>query len=587
MDASLKVTETPQESSFSDLVSGDNLINIPLFQREYRWTSKNLSQFWDDIDEIIDGSKKSQFLGVLVTVPRPQELGQPHIFDIVDGQQRLFTCYIAILAAVKAGLDNGQISWALDVARSYLLLRPFSNYKVNTKLVPSFADRSQFATCWAEVSNHKALADGNYWNMIGEPVVPTPAGNQTGRLLSQYRRLIARYREAFDTKGFDYVSRIVKILVSNLSFVSISLRDPIAAPIIFERLNARGERITTSDLVRNEVFSRVADDPQKALAIFDNYWNPFHQKYVSRDVDLEKLLFPYGLIIDDNVTKADLFQRLRANWITVAATQNIISDLDRYTESLFALERGEKIENISQAANRKIRAFFEMSAPSSIFAFMFSAIEALKKSDYSEDEILSCFEVVEAFLVRRAVCGIEPTGLHSVFKGMWGEITQNEELQPIILSDRVKRVILARTTVSWPKDEDFGEAIATSNIYSRRICKYVLLEIDRSTGSETPHEEFWIEHILPQSLNAEWKLKFSSEQHEALHNTLANLIPLTSEMNQERSQKGFSSKREAFAKSKFASARKLAEEYGDWTPDTLEERAKSLRAWAIRRWPRD
>ena len=40
MDTNLKVTETPTESSFADIIAGDNVINIPLFQREYKWTNK-------------------------------------------------------------------------------------------------------------------------------------------------------------------------------------------------------------------------------------------------------------------------------------------------------------------------------------------------------------------------------------------------------------------------------------------------------------------------------------------------------------------------------------------------------------------
>ena len=68
MDAGLKVTNEQQETAFSDIVAGDNVINIPLFQRAYRWGGPNLKELWDDIDDIVEEKSKSQFLGVLVTV---------------------------------------------------------------------------------------------------------------------------------------------------------------------------------------------------------------------------------------------------------------------------------------------------------------------------------------------------------------------------------------------------------------------------------------------------------------------------------------------------------------------------------------
>ena len=141
LDTNLKVTETPTEASFEDIFAGDNVINIPLFQREYKWTDKNLRQFIADIDAIVDGQKRSQFLGVIVTVPQPKPMGVPPINDVVDGQQRLFTCYISLLAAVKVALDLNEVEWAINCARSYLLLRQHSNFPTNTKIVPAAKDR--------------------------------------------------------------------------------------------------------------------------------------------------------------------------------------------------------------------------------------------------------------------------------------------------------------------------------------------------------------------------------------------------------------------------------------------------------------
>src|SRR5690606_1085033 len=45
--------------------------------------------------------------------------------------------------------------------------------------------------------------------------------------------------------------------------------------IIFETLNARGEPLLASDLVRNFVFLEAARQGQDVSSLYDEYWSPF------------------------------------------------------------------------------------------------------------------------------------------------------------------------------------------------------------------------------------------------------------------------------------------------------------------------
>ena len=585
MDTNLKVTETPTESSFSDIIAGDNVINIPLFQREYKWTNKNLIQFWSDIEAIIDGTKKSQFLGVVVTVPQPRPMGVPPIFDIVDGQQRLFTCYLAIAAAVKVALDSGEKNWALEASRSYLLLRQHSNYDTNTKIVPAAADRQQFQLIWTGITNHKIIEPTD-WATIGTPTPPAPSGNEKGKLITQYKNLLKLYSKVQKDEGFEKVKLIVEILASSLSFVSISLRDPIAAPIIFERLNSRGEKITTADLVRNEIFARVASDPIKATNIFNNHWEPFQKKYDEREISLEVLLFPYGLALDHTITKAELFQKLRDHWNTFDSTAEVIDDLDKFSSILFALEKGEISEDIPKGLERSLLKFHRSNLPTSIYTFIFSCVESVKQQTQTLESIVEAFDVIEGFLVRRAICGIEPSGLHAVFKGMYKEITKNATYKGVICSKSVTRELQKRSTVPWPDDDKFREQLNIGDLYSRRIKDHILFEFEFHSGGESPKDTFWSEHVLPQTLTTEWRSVFNDEAHQKWKNTFANLIPLTAEMNGKEGQNPYSKKKIAYKGSIFSSTRNFSESYTDWNIFTIEERANELSDWGVTRWPK-
>ena len=579
MDSGLKVTDQQQEISFSDIVSGDNVINIPLFQRAYRWGANNLKELWDDVDDIIEEKSKSQFLGVFVLVSQTGKIGRPDVFDVVDGQQRLSTCYLIILGLAYVSARNGNGVWASEVITKFLLLRQFSDNPYNTKLVPPAADRQQFKVLWDKVRALPALsAPGTFGT--NPPSPPAPAGLPTGNMTKQFDRIVRYLNDVYKDKKQNGIERILEILVSTLSFVQISLRDPTAAPKIFERLNARGGKITTGDLVRNEIFSRVANDPGMAQAIFSNEWQPFEAKFHDHQIDLERYLFPYGLVINSQITKAELFSTLRKRWDGLPNPQAIIADLARFFPEFVALEVGAVDAAWGKSLKAHMDRLHEMGAPSSVYPFVFNLFDAMRRGEGDEDRVCDALELVEGFLFRRAICGYEPTGLHAVFKGLW----KDSSSEGFPTQKSISAAISARTTVPWPNDVEFATNIADGNLYDRNVRKFALLEYERSVKGESPADDFEIEHILPQTPNAHWESVFGDHYKEMV-NTWANLIPITRSMNPSVGQQDFVSKTTAYKDSIFATTRDVGQSWSEWTPEAVRARSAALQKWALGRWP--
>ena len=136
--------------------------------------------------------------------------------------------------------------------------------------------------------------------------------------------------------GLDGLDQRIVIVTTQLSVVSISLRDPTVAPKIFERLNYGAEPVTVADLVRNEVFARSGDEPEAALHLFESRWEPFVGKFDDKNADLDRFLFPYGLMHNPNVKKADLFSALRRKWEQFSDPKAIIDDLEQFQPAYFS-----------------------------------------------------------------------------------------------------------------------------------------------------------------------------------------------------------------------------------------------------------
>lgn len=70
--------------------SKSRLINIPAYQRPYRWTSKYIRQVFEDYDD----NSEEYFLGSAVLVEKVTNDIKDTTIDVIDGQQRITTLYL-------------------------------------------------------------------------------------------------------------------------------------------------------------------------------------------------------------------------------------------------------------------------------------------------------------------------------------------------------------------------------------------------------------------------------------------------------------------------------------------------------------
>lgn len=585
MDSKLKVTDVPEESSFYDLVAGDNVLEIPLFQRPYMWRETHYKALLQDIALIDEETNGAVFLGVIVSFGRGSGPGRPPTWMIVDGQQRVTTLYLSVMAAVEVAARAGELDWASDIMGRYLLVRPMSGLSVNTKLIPSFNDRAQFATLWSRItaiknfSTHQIVAS----NL---PKPPVSSGDADGAMVNQYGRIRSDLSKLFRDHGLPGLEQRVEVVATRLSVVSISLRDPTVAPKIFERLNYGAEPVTVADLVRNEVFARSGDDPQTALHLFATRWEPFVGRFRDKNADLDRFLFPYSLMHNPNVKKADLFAALRKRWEKFDDPKQIIEDLEQYQPAYLALTSGADYQPEYAALKLRVSRIYRAGRPSSIYPFLLKMLRSFERGEIKEGNACLILDAIESFLIRRAVSGIEPTGLHAVFKGLWQELVGDAaepDLNELITAARVRQSISSKPTIAWPTNEEFAFAIENGELYRRKIVGYALREYELGLKGETPSDGHQVEHIAPQTPTEGWK-RAIPEDYEKLVHTWGNLLPLTPAMNPAAGQGDFPSKKKAYANSIFASAREVAKNDG-WNAAAIRERSKSIAEWSIIRWP--
>lgn len=572
-----RLTNNSDETDIAALLSGDVVFSIPYFQRPYKWKRQRLSQLDSDVLALVDESSDFHFLGAVIVHGRRSNPSDPDVFEVIDGQQRITTLFLYLCAAIKMLAEQGEHQEAAALFLKYLVINRDTGRLSNFKLQSCKDDRNQLNEVYDDLLQNddlKAALGGFELRRLPR------SGSQQGTLLKNYRATLRFLANELNQGGLDRIRAIIQKLLNNVSVVQIDVWDPTDGPKIFDSLNSRQEPISIGDLVRNEVFSRVADQNTDLIERIDaEKWQPFYRKF---DYDGKNLFdgyfFPYGLTKNPNLKKSEAYTYLRKEWEGMSGPVSIIDALGEFQDAYLDFYFGENFSNHSPRVANAFSSLTRLRSPSSILPFFMQLSNGVCTVVSEEDAVRVC-AVLESFLVRRAVCGYEPTGLHSVFKRLWRDCDGN------INQERVTREISKHKTVPWPDNDEFKKAIEERSLYKVGVTPFVILEYDKSLGGDQPGTVPWVEHVLPQNPDEQWFDVFTRTEHEQQKDRLANLLPLSSEMNRELSNSAYDVKRGRLREdSMFKSAREFASKFSVWDPVALKSRGETLSAWAIRRW---
>lgn len=589
-DGPKRLTNSSDESDLAKVLSADAVFSIPYFQRAYKWQLDKLRQLQDDLLNIVD-TDDSHFLGAVIVYSRNTTPSDPSVYEIIDGQQRTITVFLFICAVVRTLCQSAQrmpkeqtepqkklYGEAQGLFYKYLAIGRDTNLASNAKLHCGKEDRAQMNRVFDDLLTDKTFAE-TLRPFRYKPLIAS--GRSAGRIWNNYHAFLRFLDQQVRSEGVERLQALCGALLKSMSIVQIVVKNPTDGPKIFDSLNSRQEPMTTGDLVRNEIFARVADSETEDIeAIDQRSWQPFYGKFYEDEKSLfDAYFFPYGLIRDPNVRKSEVYEMLRARWKDIKDPEIIVAELAKYQDAFLDVARGTNTQDHPESLHQAFARLYQANAPSSTYPFLMQLSNAVKSGDATPECGISVLEVVESFLVRRALCGHEPTGLHAVFKRLWGDC------KGCPTAVTVEEAIKTHRTVAWPSSEEVRQAITSRPLYGSSITRFVLLEWNRCLGGDQPTAEPWVEHVLPDQPSEQWAALFTREQHAATKDLLANLLPLSKEMNRDLGNRAYSEKRLVYQEdSGFKAARKFAEEYSAWRPKELEKRSELLADWAVERW---
>ena len=87
-----------EDGNVLKIFNADTQFIVPLYQRMYSWKEEQCKRLWDDIVFLEKHNKKGHFIGSIVCVLETASISGTSKFMVIDGQQRLTTLTILLIA---------------------------------------------------------------------------------------------------------------------------------------------------------------------------------------------------------------------------------------------------------------------------------------------------------------------------------------------------------------------------------------------------------------------------------------------------------------------------------------------------------
>lgn len=557
----------------NELIEGNKVrYVIPVYQRNYDWRTANCDQLLADLKSLAKQEARHHFFGSIVTA----SADGGHSSLVIDGQQRLTTISLLLLAGIKAVRDNTMdISdeARIDEAYDTFLKAKYCNSDRKIKLVPIESDMAAYD----KIYNGEELLDEG----------------------SNITRNFRHFYEALTSEPQRLTFDQLLGAIERLQVISIELDPDDDAQLIFESLNSTGLALTEADKVRNFMLMALGQEEQQMC--YKSYWQKIE---AATDGEPTKFLRDY-LTIKQQLPRHVLMANIYFEWKKHMEGRDRRSELSEMLVYAHLYHQVTKAELRTDKLSEKMRHICNIGTDvSNVFFIQF--FKYATANGMAEEEELKVIDLVENYMARRIVCNLPANALTQVFCTLHRDVENSiAESDTTTYSDALAYHLLRRDgNYQLPRDHQFVEAIRTRDAYHmpKPFQIFIFERLENSTpgeyndvATEMRTKAATIEHIMPQTLNSEWKTmlgaNYEETQEEYLH-TFANLT-LTG-INSELSNKAFAVKRDGktsdgaicpgYRNSKYRMTRSVTE-CEKWTGAEMGKRRAEIVETFLRLYP--
>jgi hypothetical protein len=549
----------PSNASFEELIGNGVKYIIPKFQRDYAWEQEQWEDLWADITEL--DKEYYHYMGYVVLQRKSD-----NTFEVIDGQQRLITLSIIVLAALKqiekliaANQDVDANTARIQVNREkYIGFKHPVTLTMNNKLT---------------LNRNNAI----YFKKMSEDLLPANSRN-----LSTTNKLLRKAFEFFEKQSMGLTGEKIAQKIYDISkgmiFTKIVVDDDLNAYKVFETLNARGVQLSTPDLLKNYIFSVVAQADhvhESDLDDLDQEWSDIISNLGNADFsDFVR----YHHHIQQPLANKKIFGVIKDFILEHKNGISYLKSMSEYAPIFSALLNPQHDWWSRQSTcHQQAQFYLETLALFNIKQPIIILMVAFKY--FSPEEFLKLARYLYVLSIRYNVVGHQSTKNQ---ERIYNQIAMK------IHSEEYKRASNVKNDNDlfkklYPDDDEFKRDFEWLKMPSRQSpkkIKFLLTEIEKNLDSPIDRNSVTLEHICPYELTESWRNHFGDGVDE-VYDRLGNMVLLAKDDLQ---RKDFAHKKQAYLKSGLELAGYVAKHFDDWTMESVNHYQQWLAQQAVHTW---
>lgn len=551
-----------------DLLGNGRTYRVPPYQRDYSWQIEHWEDLWNDIRDMLDAPEERHYMGALVV-----EGKSDREFQIIDGQQRVATLSVLALAVIarlkklaSEGLEPEQNQERADQLRQLFIGRkdPASLVE-SSRLTLNHTDNPFYQDYLIQLRpplNQRGLVNSNrlLWNCFQYYSTKLESTGEISRSGEKLARLLS-----------EAVGR-------QLLFIQITVSDDISAYTVFETLNARGLELSTTDLLKNFLFSRVpVDSDREAL----------HRRWQALLATVQQQKFPdflryHLLCTQPEVRNQRLFKIVRSLVKDAPDVFHLLEALEQRAEIFAALSDPNHGYWIERPECKPIIRELLLFRVRQMTPLLFAAWEALPQ-DFAS--ILRQVSVLSfRYLV---VSGLNPNALESAYQKAARALLGGTASSPRQVFSYLVDVYVDDSRF----ETDFANLSMKTAGVSKKLVRYILARLESDVAEkhcDPDTDPFSIEHVLPENPTEDWSALIARQRWDLDIYRLGNLTLLDPSANRQVGNAYYPEKVRAYEESRYLLTRRIAQEAPEnWTTEHIVQRQQHLARRAVHLWRLD
>ncbi len=551
--------------TFRQLMGNGLTYRVPRFQQDYSWTQDEWDDLWQDIQGTLDGGEPAHYMGYLVLQTRDNKT-----FDVIDGQQRMTTLSLMVLAVLRGLLDLVESG-----------IEPDNNRRRIEQLRNSYIGFLDPVTL---VPQNKLTLNRNNDGYYKDYLVPLQKLPQRGLRASEhllrksFEWFCKQVRDSYavERQGAEF-AKFIDGISDRLFFTVITVTDELNAFKVFETLNARGVRLSPTDLLKNYLFSVVHRESSHPGEI-----ESLERRWESMVGRLGGESFPVFLRAHWNnrrrfVREADLFKTIRAETPSKARVFELIREMEEDVDIYASLSNPEDaFWTLEQRPYVRELRMFGVRQP-------WPALMAAHRV-FSVDGFTAFLRATSMIAFRYNVIGSLATNEQ---ERVYNSVALRIASKDLASTADAIRALGTIYVAENPFRQAFAEKVLrTTSSRNRHIVRYILFCLERHlTGQEydIDNPQYTVEHILPENPERNWP-GFTDDQAAEFVYRLGNMTIMDAKANRELGNADFDAKQTVYTESPLEITRKIATDNSDWLPDRIAERQRWMAKQATSIW---